>query len=72
MTVEAINDAELSRFWSRMKGGASLTEIAHGRRLSVGELDRLMWNWRSRVVGSTLTDPSKAERLRARRYAALD
>lgn len=48
--------------WAKMKQGVSLRDCAYQARLHVAELDRMIWDWRYRVVRKPVPDDGLAVR----------
>ena len=62
-----LNDGDLAHCWARMRRGFSLAQVAAGRDLRAGELDLMLWQWRTRktdsAVKSAFPDPREPRRL---------
>lgn len=52
-----LNDGDLAHCWARMKKGYSLAQVAAGRDLRPGELDRMLWDWRGRKTKTFAETP---------------
>lgn len=48
--------------WAKMKRGVSLRDCAYHAGLRVEELDRMIWDWRYRVVCKSVPDDGMALR----------